>query len=535
VGAHTHITLGARLLTHSHDAALGAANFDDALYAHLLGVAAQKHKSMADLKLAPGSRRDLRLLAGCERLRKLLSTLPVAHATVENLSEDAGDVNFSVTAQELAAATPNLVARLEELVAGTLTVKGADGERVGLAASEVAALEMWGGGARMPLAHSVLTKVFGSAVPIGAKLEDSSIALGAALLFGVHGAASSAPAASAEGVRSQFSVEEIEAAAAHELAMQQADRDIQAVLSQRNVLEAFVLDCRQRSSHPKLGQLISADSRRALDALLDATEDWLWGDCATASVAEVEAKFTAVRAEADGLCSEYLAAVAKDKADTERELEVQAKLAEAQRVAEGGTEDGADDDHDNRKLKKPDRLRLVMKNKDEGTELFKGGNFRPACARYQKALTHCCKSTCHYWWCLVTCFSRMFTFFVSLSLSVAKFFDLSPADEKEITALKVTLYSNLAACYIKLENWDNVIKYSTDAIELDERNAKCYFRRSAAWEAKKDWDKALKDAQTCVEVAEHADKAFDVSVRRIKKEMDKIKSKEKKMAQKMFS
>jgi tetratricopeptide (TPR) repeat protein len=124
---------------------------------------------------------------------------------------------------------------------------------------------------------------------------------------------------------------------------------------------------------------------------------------------------------------------------------------------------------------------------------------------------------------------------LSLSLSVAKFFDLSPADEKEITALKVTLYSNLAACYIKLENWDNVIKYSTDAIELDERNAKCYFRRSAAWEAKKDWDKALKDAQTCVEVAEHADKAFDVSVRRIKKEMDKIKSKEKKMAQKMFS
>jgi len=108
-------------------------------------------------------------------------------------------------------------------------------------------------------------------------------------------------------------------------------------------------------------------------------------------------------------------------------------------------------------------------------------------------------------------------------------------DEKEITALKVTLYSNLAACYIKLENWDQVVRYTTDALTLDDKNSKCYFRRSAAWEAKKEWEKALKDAQTCVEVADHADKAFDVALRRIKKEMEKIKGKEKKMAQKMFS
>jgi hypothetical protein len=30
----------------------------------------------------------------------------------------------------------------------------------------------------------------------------------------------------------------------------------------------------------------------------------------------------------------------------------------------------------------------VIKNKEEGTELFQGGNIRPAAARYQKALTH---------------------------------------------------------------------------------------------------------------------------------------------------
>ena len=50
--------------------------------------------------------------------------------------------------------------------------------------------------------------------------------------------------------------------------------------------------------------------------------------------------------------------------------------------------EGDDEDHDFRKLKKADRMRLVVKNKEEGTELFKGGNIRPAAARYQKALTH---------------------------------------------------------------------------------------------------------------------------------------------------
>lgn len=33
-------------------------------------------------------------------------------------------------------------------------------------------------------------------------------------------------------------------------------------------------------------------------------------------------------------------------------------------------------------------MRMVLKNKDEGNELFGGGNFRPAAARYVKALTH---------------------------------------------------------------------------------------------------------------------------------------------------
>ena len=129
--------------------------------------------------------------------------------------------------------------------------------------------------------------------------------------------------------------------------------------------------------------------------------------------------------------------------------------------------------------------------------------------------------------------------YLFLYIHVAKFFDLSPADVIEIDAVKVSLYSNLAMCYIKLKNFDHVIRYCTDAIELDPTNVKSHFRRSSAWEHKKEWEKSLIDAQRAAELVCSAglaeDKMINQSVDRIKREMLKIKEKEKKMYGKAFS
>lgn len=51
----------------------------------------------------------------------------------------------------------------------------------------------------------------------------------------------------------------------------------------------------------------------------------------------------------------------------------------------------------------------------EGTELFKGQNYRAAGARYSKALTH-----------------------------AAKMFDLNAEEKKEVSAVQLSLYLNLA-------------------------------------------------------------------------------------------
>lgn len=181
------------------------------------------------------------------------------------------------------------------------------------------------------------------------------------------------------------------------------------------------------------------------------------------------------------ICSQYFAEVEKDKVAFEKSLEVEASKAAMEKYHSNllfnddswannricvfrdmAGAAGDEDDHDTRKLTKADRMRLVVKNKEEGNELFKGTNYRPAAARYHKALSHC-----------------------------SKFYDVSEDDKKEIKALKLSLYLNLASCYLKMELFDQVIRNVDDALEIDPLNPKAFFRRSAAYEGKKDFDKAL--------------------------------------------
>lgn len=190
-----------------------------------------------------------------------------------------------------------------------------------------------------------------------------------------------------------------------------------------------------------------------MNAVLDESEGWVW-DHQDASLEEFTVQDKSLRDNVQEICRSFFDAVETDRLQVERKLEEEAAKAAAEKPED------EDEDHDTRKLKKADRMRLVVKNKDEGTELFKGGNYRPAAARYHKSLTH-----------------------------IAKFFDLSPDDEIEVKNLKITLHLNLATCYLKMENMDQMLRNVEDAMALDPNNPKAFFRRAQYYEAKKDWDK----------------------------------------------
>ncbi|CAN0422717.1 unnamed protein product [Ectocarpus sp. 12 AP-2014] len=163
------------------------------------------------------------------------------------------------------------------------------------------------------------------------------------------------------------------------------------------------------------------------------------------------------------------------------------------------------DDHDTRKLPKPERMRLVMKNKEEGTELFKGQNYRQAGARYSKALTH-----------------------------AAKMFDLNAEEQKEVHAVQLSLYLNLAQCYLKLQSWDQVVNNCTLALKLDPESSKALYRRAYARFAKKDYDNAKTDLDKAQGYAP-GDKAVATLLKKVDSVLKKQQEKEKKMWSKAFS
>lgn len=66
------------------------------------------------LQIKPGTKAGQRLLAGCERLRKLLSQLGEAKVTVENLT-DSGDMNFVMRRDEFSAISRDLLDRFKAL------------------------------------------------------------------------------------------------------------------------------------------------------------------------------------------------------------------------------------------------------------------------------------------------------------------------------------------------------------------------------------------------------------------------------------
>lgn len=74
---------------------------------------------------------------------------------------------------------------------------------------------------------------------------------------------------------------------------------------------------------------------------------------------------------------------------------------------------------------------------------------------------------------------------------------------EETIALRTVLHCNLAACYLKLEQYKDAVEASTLALRDDENNVKALHRRACAYEGLGKWndlEKALKDYQKLAEL-----------------------------------
>lgn len=149
-------------------------------------------------------------------------------------------------------------------------------------------------------------------------------------------------------------------------------------------------------------------------------------------------------------------------------------------------------------------MRKLKLNKDEGTALFKDGNYEAALHRYMRASQHS-----------------------------EKFFDLSPEDEKEVEQAKLSLHLNMAQCNLKLERWEKAIERCRLALVIDGASCKALYRRAYALERTKEFDKAKKDLTKASKISPD-DKAVAKLTLRVDAQIKRQKAKSRKMAKKMF-
>lgn len=113
--------------------------------------------------------------------------------------------------------------------------------------------------------------------------------------------------------------------------------------------------------------------------------------------------------------------------------------------------------------------------KDEGNAFVKQQEFRKAAKTYRKVFLYING--------LISKDNEQMAKFASNDL-------LSDEEYQRVKALKLTTYSNLALCYLKLEELEKVIECAGKALEVDASHPKANLRMGMALSRMKMWEKA---------------------------------------------
>ncbi|XP_029297051.1 peptidyl-prolyl cis-trans isomerase D [Cottoperca gobio] len=111
---------------------------------------------------------------------------------------------------------------------------------------------------------------------------------------------------------------------------------------------------------------------------------------------------------------------------------------------------------------------------------------------------------------------------------------LEEAAQKKLEPTALSCFLNTAACYLKLQLWQDAVDSCNEAIELDKANTKALFRRAQAWQGLKENPKAMIDLKKAHGIAPE-DKAVGNELKRVQLKIQEEKEKEKKIYAKMFA
>eukprot|EP00667_Euglena_gracilis_P016590 EG_transcript_17363 len=135
-----------------------------------------------------------------------------------------------------------------------------------------------------------------------------------------------------------------------------------------------------------------------------------------------------------------------------------------------------------------EKLRECQREKDEGNALFKAGDYAEAIKHYFKAK--------------------------GILTWTYKFTEAEKARWNQEVGIPSML--NIAACHLKLQQWQSCVDHCYDILELQPANVKALFRRGQAYTGLGEYGKALKDLQAAADLAP-ADGGIQRELARVKK------------------
>ncbi|KAJ3414121.1 hypothetical protein HDV05_007065 [Chytridiales sp. JEL 0842] len=152
----------------------------------------------------------------------------------------------------------------------------------------------------------------------------------------------------------------------------------------------------------------------------------------------------------------------------------------------------------------PDKIQFAQEHKEKGNTLYRTAKYAEAAKAYSDAV-----SKLTYTW------------------------GADPHELETINSLKSSLYSNLAAAYLKVGDLMDAVQACENALEVDRKLVKVWFRLGQAKAGLAMFEQAVENLTTAMEL-DPSDASIPKEIEKVKKMEKDLAEKEKKMYKAMF-
>ena len=117
--------------------------------------------------------------------------------------------------------------------------------------------------------------------------------------------------------------------------------------------------------------------------------------------------------------------------------------------------------------------------------------------------------------------------------------NLNEEQKEKVDKMKAACCGNIASCHIKTQEWEVVVAQCTKALDFDPNYSKCYYNRGVAYAQMGENELAVKNFESGLKTtplpSESLKKNIEKYLISVKKRISKLKAKEKKLYENMFS